>query len=273
MAVLVLSDEERSCLERHARRRRVARSSRDDRQGILRLDHRSDPFRVVGLFGENKAVGRQLIVEQRPGEGAVVGLAEAQGEAQRQAAGIDHGMDLRRQSASGTAHATIWTPLSNPAACWRILLPLRPAGRSRTAAIQKIPGDAGGDPRRRGLDRIPLQMRIARRGPDLAVAEQLRDHGQALAKRQRPRSEAVTAVMNPHFLESRPFPYDPPRAVQVGHVRARLLAGDNPGAVRKALQFLQHPDRRRRQRNRARTRLAVGKPEFARRQVHIPPFE
>ena len=34
-----------------------------------------------------------------------------------------------------------------------------------------------------GLDRIPRQMRIARRGLDLAVAEQLRDHGQALAQR------------------------------------------------------------------------------------------
>ena len=62
MAVLVLSDEERSYLKRQARRRRVARSIRDDRQGILRLDHRSDPFRVVGLVGENKAAGRQLIV-------------------------------------------------------------------------------------------------------------------------------------------------------------------------------------------------------------------
>ena len=99
----------------------------DDRHGILRLDHRSDPFRVVGLVGEHEAVGRQLIVEQRPGEGAVVGLAGAQGEAERQAAGIardargahdDHGMDLRRQSASGTTHATIRTPLFDPAACW-----------------------------------------------------------------------------------------------------------------------------------------------------------
>ena len=56
----------------------------DDRHGILRLDHRSDPFRVVGLVGEHEAVGRQVIVEQRPGEGTVVGLTGAQGEAERQ---------------------------------------------------------------------------------------------------------------------------------------------------------------------------------------------
>ena len=49
-----------------------------------------------------------------------------------------------------------------------------PRGRSRwrTAAVQEVPGDAGGDPRRRDLDRSPLQMGIARGGPDLAVAEQ-----------------------------------------------------------------------------------------------------
>lgn len=90
----------------------------DDGHRILGLDHLPDPFRVVGLVGEHEAVGRQLIVEQRPGKGAVVGLPWAQGEAERQAAGIDHGMDLRRQSASGTTHATIRTPLFEPAACW-----------------------------------------------------------------------------------------------------------------------------------------------------------
>ena len=53
----------------------------DDRHDILRVDHRSDPFRVVGLVTEHKAVGGQEIVEQRPGEGTVVCLAGAQDEA------------------------------------------------------------------------------------------------------------------------------------------------------------------------------------------------
>ena len=72
-----------------------------------------------------------------------------------------------------------------------------PFGRPRlrrTSAIHEMPGDAGGDPRRRGLDRIPLQMRIARRGPHLPVAEQHRDHRQALAERQRPRGKGIAAV-------------------------------------------------------------------------------
>ena len=55
----------------------------DDRHGILRFDHLPDPFRVVGFVGEHEAVGRQLIVEQMPGKRAVVGLAGAQGEAER----------------------------------------------------------------------------------------------------------------------------------------------------------------------------------------------
>ena len=67
--------------------------------------------------------------------------------------------------------------------------------------------------------------------------------------------------MDPHFLEPRPFPHDPPQTVQVGQVRAEFLPGDNPGTVRNTRQFLQHPDRRRRQRNRARTRL-VGESAF-----------
>ena len=90
----------------------------NDRHGVLRLDHRSDPFRVVGLVAEEEAVGRKLIFEQSFSSRAVMGLARAQGEAERQAAGVDYGMDLCRQSASGTTHATIRTPLFEPAACW-----------------------------------------------------------------------------------------------------------------------------------------------------------
>ena len=55
-------------------------------------------------------------------ERAMARLAEGQSvrqsEAERQASGIDHGVDLRRQSASGTTHATIRPPLFELAACW-----------------------------------------------------------------------------------------------------------------------------------------------------------
>ena len=43
--------------------------------------------------------------------------------------------------------------------------------------------------------------------------------------------------------------------------------------ARKTRQFRQHPDRRRRQRHRARIRLAVGKPELACFQVHVLPMQ
>ena len=43
------------------------------------------------------------------------------------------------------------------------------------------------------LTESPRQMRIPGGGPDLAVSEQLGDHGQALAQRQRPRREGIMA--------------------------------------------------------------------------------
>ena len=92
--------------------------------------------------------------------------------------------------------------------------------------LQEILRDAGGDPRRRGPDRIPRQMRIPGGGPDLAVPEQLGDHGQALAQRQRPRREGMPAVVNPDVLDPRALPHDPPRVVQVGFVVTRAMEAE-----------------------------------------------
>jgi len=88
------------------------------RHSVLALDHASDPLGVVGLVAKDQTVSRKLILQQSFSGGAVMGLAGAQGEPERQASGIDYGMDLGRQSASGTTHATIWTPFFEPAACW-----------------------------------------------------------------------------------------------------------------------------------------------------------
>ena len=84
----------------------------DDRHGILGFDRRSDPFHVVGLVAEHEVFRRKINVPQRPGEGAFLVLLWAQGEAEQQAASFDHGLDLRRQSASGTTHATTRPPVS-----------------------------------------------------------------------------------------------------------------------------------------------------------------
>ena len=58
---------------------------------------------------------------------------------------------------------------------------------SQTAVgLQNIRSDAVGDPSRRLVHRLSREVRIARRGLDLTVAEQLADHRQALAQRKSP---------------------------------------------------------------------------------------
>ena len=62
--------------------------------------------------------------------------------------------------------------------------------------LQDISGYAVGDPLSGVMDRIARQMSVARRGLDVAVAEQLSDHRQSLPERQRTRSEAVAQVVS-----------------------------------------------------------------------------
>ena len=90
----------------------------DDCHGFPGFDRRPDPFGVIGFVARHEAVGRQPVFEQNPCRLAVVPPAGAQGEAQRQAMGVDRGVDPGRQAAPGTTHATIRTPLFEPAACW-----------------------------------------------------------------------------------------------------------------------------------------------------------
>lgn len=51
-----------------------ANSVREYGRRILGLNPLPDLFLIVGLVGEYEAVPQQLIIEQRPGQGAVVGL-------------------------------------------------------------------------------------------------------------------------------------------------------------------------------------------------------
>ena len=60
MAVLVLSDEERSYLERQARRRRVARSLSDRRRMILRCADGLTNKAVAIEIGVHEPHGRQV---------------------------------------------------------------------------------------------------------------------------------------------------------------------------------------------------------------------
>ena len=67
-----------------------------------------------------------------------------------------------------------------------------PAGG--TALEQDVRPNADGDPGRRSLDRVPRKMRVAGRRLDLAVPEQLPDHGQTLAKRACVRRDAARHI-------------------------------------------------------------------------------
>ena len=60
------------------------------------------------------------------------------------------------------------------------------------AFLQNIRRNALGDPLRRFMDRVGRQMGMARRGFDIAVTEQLADHRQGFAERQRTRRKAVS---------------------------------------------------------------------------------
>ena len=70
-----------------------------------------------------------------------------------------------------------------------------------------------------------------------------------------------------------PRPDGPPGGVDVGHVGARLEVRNDPRIVRIARQFLQDPDRRRRQVDRAGARIPVGEADLARVEVDVFPTQ
>ena len=63
---------------------------------------RAEPVGIIGLVGDQPAVGWHH-VEQGSGGAEIVRLAGAQGQADRQAASVDHGMDFGRQAATRPA--------------------------------------------------------------------------------------------------------------------------------------------------------------------------
>ena len=92
--------------------------------------------------------------------------------------------------------------------------------------VDAVP-DAGGG----GLDGVPREMGIAGVRLNLGMAQQVPDHRQSLAERQRAGSEAVPEVMDPHIVEVRLLSDTPPRVLKVGEMAARLAAGDHQRIV------------------------------------------
>ena len=72
---------------------------------------------VVAPIGDDVA-SRPEPLDQRRHGGLVGGLARREHEPDRQAASIDHGVDLGAQSPTRTADGVIRAPFLPPAACW-----------------------------------------------------------------------------------------------------------------------------------------------------------
>ena len=84
--------------------------------GAERGEQLDDAARAVAAVGDRIA-GRPQAVDQARQGGLVGGLTGRQQEADRQAGGIDDGVDLGRQSPTRTADGVIRAPFFPPAAC------------------------------------------------------------------------------------------------------------------------------------------------------------
>ncbi len=81
----------------------------------------------------------------------------------------------------------------------------------------------------------------------------------------------MAQVMEPHVMKVRTSTDGLPGVIELSKVGPRLLAGDDPGAVGKARESGEEPDRRRREQDYPRTRLRVGKPQFGFIEIHVLP--
>lgn len=79
-------------------------------------DHPQDGFGIVAAVGDGICGGPQA-VEQGWDSRLVGSLARREQQADRQASGIDHGMQLGAQSSTRTADGVIRAPFFPPAAC------------------------------------------------------------------------------------------------------------------------------------------------------------
>ena len=119
-------------------------------------------------------------------------------------------------------------------------------GRSFRRRIHVV-RDAVGNPFGGGLHRLPCKVGVAVGRLDLAVPEQLADHRQSLAERERPGREGTAEVMEPHVLESGLVANQLPRCVQIGETRSGPASEDNLGIVGLPGHGGEHLSRRRRQ--------------------------
>ncbi|MCY4182403.1 MAG: hypothetical protein OXF43_05885 [Gammaproteobacteria bacterium] len=107
----------------------------------------------------------------------------------------------------------------------------------------------------------------------LLVAQQLADHRQGFAQRQRPRGEAVPEIVNAHVVQARAGADEPPGHVEILVVPTGFLAGEHPGASRHAGQPFQHAPGGRRNRHGPRASLGVAQLNLPGPKVHLVPAQ
>jgi hypothetical protein len=89
---------------------------RNVRFGTLAFDQGADAIGIIGLVGDEDRAGAQAI-EQPVGGRCVMGMSSSEAEPNRQALGVDKGVDLGRQPAARATETMISTPLFAVAAC------------------------------------------------------------------------------------------------------------------------------------------------------------
>ena len=77
-------------------------------------------------------------------------------------------------------------------------------------------------------------------GLDLGVAQELANHGQALADEQSATGKAMAEIVDPHVVEPQRAPDAPPGVLKVGQMAPRLAPHDHPGVVLRSVERPQH---------------------------------
>ena len=103
------------------------------------------------------------------------------------------------------------------------------------------------------------------------MTEQVADHRQPLAERQRAGSERMSQVMKADVFEPGLLAHAVPRVVEVDQAGAFLLAREHPGTAGRAGEAVEHARDGGSERHHPGTRFRVGEPHLAGVEVEVVP--
>ena len=136
-----------------------------------------------------------------------------------------------------------------------------------------VGADAGADPGGRGALGLAREVGVAGGALDVGMAQELADHGEALAGRQRARRIGVAEVVDADVVEAGAGADAVPLCGDGGEVGSGLPAGDDPGVLWQALDGGEHGVCGGGEGDHAGTGLAVAESELACGAVHVVPAE